>query len=144
MEEVNLNASTDNSVKQISKNKNIKAIIISVVCVILFIALIAFLVGGEESKEEYQITNVSLVTDYSEYLGYDASVKGTFKNVSGEDFSYVSVEYIIYDAQGNNLGTAYDNINNLQNGDTWNFNASYIGWTDVEAVSYKLVEVTCW
>lgn len=83
-------------------------------------------------------------TDYEEYLGYSAKVTGTLKNTSGKNWTYASVEFSIYDAEGNNMGTALDNINNLKSGDTWKFSADLFEYPDEEPVRFELVEVTYW
>ena len=97
-----------------------------------------------ESKKVEVVGTPTWEVDYSEYLGYSVEIKGVIKNSKSVDYSYVSVEFSIYDAEGNNLGTAMDNMNNLASGDTWKFNATSIGWFEDEPVSFKLVEITSW
>lgn len=109
------------------------------------ICLVVFL-GDEDNapKEKLSITNVEIVTEYNEYLGYSAKITGIAKNITKKDFSYVSVEFAVYDASGNNLGTAIDNVNNILAGDTWRFEATLFEFPSTEPVSFKLIEVTAW
>lgn len=78
---------------------------------------------------------------YNEYLGYSATIKGVAVNTSGHDLSYASVEFSVYDASGNNLGTALANINNLGQGDSWRFEAALFDFPSTRPDSYKLVEI---
>ena len=53
----------------------------------------------------------------------------------------MQVTYVLYDADGNQVGNAYANATELKAGGTWKFNAS--GTVDPEDVaSYELSEVT--
>lgn len=68
-------------------------------------------------------------------------IKGIIKNNSGKDCTYVQVTFNLYDAEGNQVGTALANINNLEKDGTWKFKA--LG-TDVDkqVESFKLAEIT--
>lgn len=107
--------------------------------------------GGLSSKDEGLTSQkIKLVgsptweVEYSEYFGYDVEIKGIVKNEKNKDYSYVSIEFSIYDAEGNNIGTARDSMNNLASGETWKFSASSIGWFEDEPVSFKLADITYW
>lgn len=91
------------------------------------------LVGKPEMSYEYEI-----------YLGYAVSIKGKLKNTSKKDFNYVSVTFAIFDEYGNQIDTALDNINYLQVGGTWAFNATPITYFEDEPslFEFKLVDVT--
>ena len=92
---------------------------------------------ASKPKEKFELVgDVEVVKDeFSTYL------KGVIKNNSGKDCSYVQVLFNLYDADGNQIGTAMDNINNLEADGTWKFNAMGI---DVQGdiASYKLSEIT--
>ena len=45
----------------------------------------------------------------------------------GADKSYVQITFDVFDREGNRVGTALDNINNLRSGETWKFKAHYFG-----------------
>ena len=80
--------------------------------------------------------------EYSEMFGYSVTITGTLKNGTKKKYDYVSITYTLYDAEGNNLGTALDNMNYLDAGETWKFTAKTIGWVDSEPVSCKCSNIT--
>lgn len=82
--------------------------------------------------------------EYNSYLGYSAEISGVIKNNSFGLYDYVQVEFVVYDENGNNLGTALDNMNNLGAGETWRFNASLFSFPNARPASFKLVEITYW
>ncbi len=94
------------------------------------------------SNAELLISNVSMTYEYNEYLGYTVKITGIAKNNKNRNLSYASVEFSIYDENGNNLGTALDNMNNLGKDETWRFEATYIGWLNVKPASFKLADIT--
>ena len=54
--------------------------------------------------------------------GY-TTVKGTLVNNTGMDYSYVEINWNLYDANGNKTDTARDNISGLKDGESWSFKA---------------------
>ena len=90
------------------------------------------------------VGEIDMDVDYSSYLGYSVEIKGKMKNTTKKEFSYVSVTFAIYDAEGNQIETAMDNMNYLQPGGVWSFTATMFGWTEVQPTSCKLVEVDAW
>ncbi len=88
-------------------------------------------------KEKFELVGeVEQETDqFATYL------KGVIKNNSGKDCTYVQVTFNLYDADGNQIGTALDNINNLETDGTWKFKAMGMD-VDGEIASYKLAEIT--
>ncbi len=74
----------------------------------------------------------------SDYDGFALYIEGVIKNNTDKDMSYVQVTFNLYDAEGNQIGTALDNINNLKAGGTWKFKAMGIE----NATSYELAEIT--
>ncbi len=101
--------------------------------------------NNPSSSSKYElIGNFESSIDYDSYFGYSIEIKGKLKNTSSKEFTYVSVTFAIYDSNGNQIETALDNMNYLQPGSTWQFNATMLGWTDVKPKSFKLVEVTAW
>lgn len=141
MEEINLKTETT---KKNKSNKKIWIIILVSVAAffVSFFAVDALLSSGNKPKLEVSGTKMSV--DYNEYLGYSAVIKGTAKNPSNKNYSYACVEFSVYDAAGNNLGTAIANINNLSKGDTWNFEAHLLSYPSNRPASFKLVEITVW
>ena len=68
-------------------------------------------------------------------------IAGTIKNISNETYSYVFINFIVYDSSGNQLGTISDSIENFQSGNTWKFEA--IGFIDMQKVSsFEFLDIT--
>lgn len=119
-----------------------KANALFLICVIT--AIIFFTICESACmKESYElsISDTQLTVSYNEYLGYSASITGVATNTSGRNLSYASIEFSVYDSNGNNLGTALANINNLGKGDTWRFEATLLDFPKTRPASYKLVEI---
>lgn len=91
----------------------------------------------EVKKEKYEI--IGEVTSETDSMA--TYIKGVIKNNSGRDVSYAQITYTLYDKDGNQLGTAMDNINDLKKDGTWKFKAMGMN-TDGEIASYELSEIT--
>lgn len=125
------------------RKENKKTVIVT--SFIVIIALITcIIVAGMIRKPKIEIIEAHLSTGYSSYLGYSAEVYGVIKNITNKELSYVSVEFVIYDASGNNLGTAWTNIANFSSGDTWRFTAVLLGFSGTVATSFRVGKVTIW
>lgn len=94
-------------------------------------------VKANEKKEKFEI--VGDVTEESDQFA--TYISGVVKNNSGKDCSYAQIQFTLYDKDGNQIGTALDNINNLEKDGTWKFKAMGIG-ENGEVASYKLAEIT--
>lgn len=92
--------------------------------------------AATDSTEKYAIADETLTGD-----SYTSKIAGTFTNNSGEKLSYVSVSYNLFDAEGNQIDTAYANTSNLDAGGTWKFEATALSGTD-KVASFKLGDVT--
>lgn len=90
-----------------------------------------------EQKEDFTLEGETQGA-YDEY-GMSYSITGSIKNNTDHDASYVQVTFNLYDAQGNQIGTALDNINNLEAGGIWKFEA--LGLEEGIA-SYRLIEIS--
>lgn len=66
-------------------------------------------------------------------------ITGTIQNTCSRTLSYAQVSYILLDGDGNQVGSAWDNINNLEGGKTWKFDAIVMEDT---ATNYKFGEMT--
>lgn len=94
--------------------------------------------GNVEQSEKFTYT----ITD--EYdNGFSYYIEGTVKNNRDKDYSYVQIEFICYDKDGNNLGTAIDNTNNLLGQQTWKFKAMGL-FTDSGVDHCDFQEVSGW
>ena len=89
-----------------------------------------------EPADKYTIEGEELSGDE-----YSCKVTGTFTNTSGSELGYVQVSYNLFDADGNQVGTALANTSNLADGGTWKFEAFGTKGTN-EVASFKLGEVT--
>lgn len=127
---------------------------ITILLTILSLCLIIFNAGcfnnnSNNDSSTSIIKKVELVgtpqmnVEYNSYLGYSAEITGTLKNYTSRAYSYVQIEFSVYDSEGNNLGTAIANMNNLQSGDTWKFSASLLSFPDTQPASFKLIDISC-
>lgn len=88
------------------------------------------------TADKYSIADEQMTGD-----DYTTTISGTFTNLTDSQLGYVSVSYNLFDADGNQLGTAYANASNLDAGGTWKFEA--VGMYDqAKIASYKLADVT--
>ena len=95
--------------------------------------------GTTNSSEKFSYT---IDDSYSDGYGY--YIEGIVTNNKDKDYSYVQIEFVCYDASGNNLGTAIDNTNNLLGNETWKFKAMGL-FTDGKTVDHcDFREVTGW
>lgn len=74
-------------------------------------------------------------------ISKDNAIVGTVRNVSQRKYAYVQIEFSLYDKAGGRIGSASDNITNLEPGSKWNFQARIF---DERAAAYKLAEITGW
>lgn len=78
--------------------------------------------GKEEAKPEekvaYEITDLKV-----DESGFAPKATGILKNNTDTDKSYIQITFAVKDKDGNKLGTAMANINNLKAGETWKFEA---------------------
>lgn len=88
----------------------------------------------EEKKEDFTISETTTESD-----SFSMYIIGTITNNTDKDKGYVQVTFNLYDDDGNQVGTAMDNINNLKAGGTWKFKAIAL---DKSATKYQLAEIT--
>lgn len=88
------------------------------------------------AADKYSITDEQMTGD-----DYTTTISGTFTNLTDSQLGYVSVSYNLFDADGNQLGTAYANTSNLAAGGTWKFEAVGM-YGQAKVASYKLADVT--
>lgn len=73
-----------------------------------------------KAQDPYTISDEA--ADTSNQFAY--KITGTLTNNTDQKKSYIQVEYTLYDADGNQVGTALANTNNLKAGGTWKFEAT--------------------
>ena len=92
--------------------------------------------AAADSADKYTIAGEALTGD-----SYTSKITGTFTNNSGEKLSYVSVSYSLFDAEGNQVDTAYASTSNLDAGGAWKYEATSLSGT-YKVASFKLGDVT--
>ena len=95
--------------------------------------------GNEVVEKEVKVDKyrVEITSGFND--GYALYIEGTVTNNSGRDLSYVQILIPTYDADGNKVGDAMDNINNLKDGETWKFKAMDLsGGVNYDAENYEL------
>ena len=93
------------------------------------------------SAESTTVDKYSIADEQMTGDDYTTTISGTFTNLTDSQLGYVSVSYNLFDADGNQLGTAYANTSNLDADGTWKFEA--VGMYDqAKIASYKLADVT--
>lgn len=68
-------------------------------------------------------------------------IVGTVKNNRNRKYSYAQITFTLHDESGAQVGTALDNINNLEAGGVWRFKAVVL---EDNASKYKLSELSGW
>lgn len=91
----------------------------------------------EQSSEPYEITDLAI-----DESGYTPAVTGILKNTSGKEINYVQIEFAVKDADGNKIGNALANMNNLADGDTWKFNAQSFSTEEGQVIDLEDYEVS--
>jgi hypothetical protein len=138
--------------KKFKKKKNGKMHPVLKVIIGLAVLLVIFQVVGGSSDDylsdgagsgEVQQTEPLEVVDHAmstDELGL-GHITGHIKNNTDDTYAYVQVEINLYDEEGTQIGSTLDNVNNLEAGATWAFDAL----TGEEgASSYKIADVTGW
>ncbi|CDE72559.1 uncharacterized protein BN810_00195 [Acidaminococcus sp. CAG:917] len=116
-------------------------------CLILVILICSVTVfsGCSDSTKRYEfVEGPTLSVEYTQYLGYTATVSGCLKNNTSKEYTYACVTFGLFDENGVQIGTALDNINYLQPNGRWSFEAISLGAFDVKPVSAKLVNIDMW
>lgn len=94
--------------------------------------------GQQAGESKYSITDEQVVEE--NYLTY---IKGSFTNTSGKELTYVQLSYNLFDADGNQIGTAFANTSNLADGTTWKFEAM-CSQDSNDISSFRLGDVTAY
>ena len=115
-----------------------KKIILGLFAIVTCLTITTGCTTEEEMKNfSYEVTN-----EYTDSIGTHY-IEGTVKNSNDKDYSYVQIEFVCYDAEGNNLGTAIANTNNLGSKETWKFKAMGL-FSDSKADHCDYKEITSW
>ena len=100
--------------------------------------------GVQEQQEQQEVKRNTDVDKYQVQIldsrsdGFATYITGTL--VADRDYTYVQILIPCYDADGNKLGDAIANVNNLNKGESWKFEAMSID-TDVASFDINKAEV---
>ena len=98
----------------------------------------------EQTADANQAADFTVSDEKLNKDSYGATITGTVTNVSGKDKSYVQISYTLYDKEGNLLGNAYANANDLKAGASWKYEA-YAGVSDPKAIAtFERGDMTSW
>ncbi len=131
------------------KKQGLPTWLIVIIVIILIVVIVSALPGEEEDKQEQTGTTEPKKTElellkghkgYADEYGTFYYIEGTVKNNTDKDYSYVDIEFNVYDKNGNNLGSCYDNNSNLEANGTWKFKAVCDGEAN-DITRYKLVDI---
>ena len=105
----------------------------------VFIVIIAFIDSFDDVEEDLIINQTTSIYDEESetYI-----ITGTIYNNSYDyDYDYITIEYTLYDVNGNVIGMSSDYLDHLEDGETWRFSAEYYGMDASEISYYKLTEL---
>lgn len=129
-----------------NKGFSIGRVLLTVVAIIFIFGFIASNYGGDIGKQIIDDDEKFTLTDdhgYSDEYGFSYYIEGTVKNNTSYSYSYVQVQFNVYDESGNLIGSCLDNINNLEENGTWKIKALCSGEAK-DVKSYKLTGFTSW
>ena len=95
--------------------------------------------GVQEQQEQQEVKRNTDVDKYQVQIldsrsdGFATYITGTL--VADRDYTYVQILIPCYDADGNKLGDAIANVNNLNKGESWKFEAMSI---DADVASFDV------
>lgn len=98
-----------------------------------------------EKKEKFEVVDGvdGITVEQDMFATY---FSGVVQNNTNKEYSYVQIEISLYDADGALLGTALDNVNNLEANGKWKFRAMSMLTSDLNAeiASWKITDITGW
>lgn len=86
------------------------------------------------AEEKYTIEGETMTQD-----DYSTKIAGTLTNNTDKEIGYLQISYTLYDADGAQVGSAFANVNNLEAGGVWKFEAVSF---ESGVADYKLADVT--
>ena len=95
----------------------------------------------QQEKEEKEADYIFIEEPHITHDGYWNHIEGIVQNNTGKDLDYVQVSFTVYDVDGNVLGSAFANANNVKANGTWKFDALI---TDDNYASFELDEIRGW
>ena len=80
-------------------------------------------VNNEDSSYKIDKKEVKVEIVGSHSNGFSLYIGGTLVNTSGKDLTYIQILIPTYNDNGSRIGSAIATINNLKDGETWEFEA---------------------
>ncbi|MGB6721561.1 MAG: FxLYD domain-containing protein [Terracidiphilus sp.] len=128
--------------------KRSSKIAVSIMTASLFFAVTASLIRSSGSPFESSSSAASpgsclvIVMEMREMTTANGgtTINGTMRNDCGRSYSYVEIAYKLFDSDGNVVGTALANQNDLGAGERWSFHAVGVANSD----HYQLGEITAY
>lgn len=66
-------------------------------------------------------------------------IRGRIKNNNTLKYTYIELKFACYDKKGNVVDTIIDNTENLNSGQIWEFNATYLGLKSILKIELEEV-----
>jgi len=104
----------------------ISLIVLGAVVVLVIIATVSDRSSGPKTATQETATvkkGLEVTETSSGWEGNLLFITGQVKNHSSKTYAYVQVTFNLYDDDGAQIGTAIDNVNNLEGGGVWKFKA---------------------
>jgi len=128
-----------------------KIIIGSVIGIIFFICLLFVIVvgilgavgtGAAAVSNEIEQSEIERTNDIEKLEVLDPKldgdyITGSIKNTLGKDISSITINFDLYDSDGNKISDTLDMTDNLKMGKTWKFKA-YVYDEDVNSFEYSI------
>ena len=131
--------------------KLVKGFVLIVGLLVCLVACVAFIGSDSDTssndsgtQEQQEVKRNTDVDKYQVQIldsrsdGFATYITGTL--VADRDYTYVQILIPCYDADGNKLGDAIANVNNLNKGESWKFEAMSID-TNVASFDINKAEV---
>ena len=135
--------------------KLVKGLLVFIGCLVVLVCCVGAFASGDSDtdssdsgvQEQQEQQEVKRNTDVDKYQvqildsrsdGFATYITGTL--VADRDYTYVQILIPCYDADGNKLGDAIANVNNLNKGESWKFEAMSID-TNVASFDINKAEV---
>lgn len=123
--------------------KKVKLLLALIVLIGILLISLTGCVDTYTTTTSTQEGGLTLVSDKKTTDQYGTIyIEGEIKNNSDKTYSYAQVTFNLYDADGAQLGTAMDNINNLEPNGTWKYKA--LAYSTEDIATYKFIEITGW
>jgi hypothetical protein len=130
---------------KLKTSKNIGVGCVIALLIILFFVICSICLTPKHSEKApsgiSQKPDLEVITWNWRNEGYSRYIVGSIKNNSGKEYSYVQVEFNLYDKSDAQVGTAFTNISNLEPYGIWKFKALVL---EDNATSAKFKGVSGW